>query len=92
MKSSYELAMERLSKQTPTVKLSNDQKKQIAEIDSQYRAKLAEREIFLQGERDHALEKGDADALAQIDRQLASERRRLETECDEKKEKVRHGT
>ena len=35
---------------------------------------------------------GDADALAQIDRQLASERRRLETECDEKKEKVRQGT
>lgn len=89
MKSSYELAMERLSKQSPSVKLTDTQKQQLAEVDSLYRAKLAEREIFLSGERDQALAKGDAEALAQIERQMSSERRRLETECEEKKEKIR---
>ncbi len=35
MKSAYELAMERLEKGAPTIKLTDDQKAQIAEIDSQ---------------------------------------------------------
>ncbi len=34
MKTAYELAMERLSKAAPGVKLSDDQKKQLAELDS----------------------------------------------------------
>ena len=34
MKSSYELAMERLDKSAPATKLSNEQKKQLAELDS----------------------------------------------------------
>ena len=59
MKSAYELAMERLSKQSPTVKISADQKKKLAEIDSKYAAKLAEREIFLKDEMSKAAAKGD---------------------------------
>ena len=47
MKSAYELAMERLQQQAPTVKLTAEQKAQIAEIDTLYRAKTAEREVFL---------------------------------------------
>jgi len=50
MKSSYEIAMERLNKTAPTVKLSDVQKKQLAELDSKFAAKIAEREIALQGE------------------------------------------
>ena len=46
MKSSYELAMERLNKTAPAKKLTTEQKQQLAEIDSQYAAKIAEREIF----------------------------------------------
>jgi hypothetical protein len=45
MKSAYELAMERLNKKSPTVKLNDDQKKQLAELDSLYASKIAEREI-----------------------------------------------
>ncbi len=41
MKSAYELAMERLKKAAPTVKLSAAQKKDLAELDSQYTAKIA---------------------------------------------------
>ena len=50
MKSAYELAMERLERQAPTRQLSADQKREIAEIDSTFRARIAERELFLKGE------------------------------------------
>lgn len=91
MKSAYELAMERLSKQSPTVKPTAEQKARLAEIDSIYKAKIAEREIFLRDQYAEAAAKGDAEALAQIERQKSSERRALEAECEEKKDQVRKG-
>ena len=36
--------MERLEKSAPTIKLSEEQKAQIAEIDSAYKARIAEKE------------------------------------------------
>jgi hypothetical protein len=90
MKSSYELAMERLAKSDPATKLSDEQKKQLAELDSKYTAKIAEREIFLKGELAAAAAKGDAEAYAQIEKQLVSERRKFQAELEEKKEKVRN--
>jgi len=36
MKSAYELAMERLEKSSPSLSLTEDQKKEIAEMDSVY--------------------------------------------------------
>ncbi|MGA2557869.1 MAG: hypothetical protein ABSG04_16485 [Verrucomicrobiota bacterium] len=89
MKSSYELAMERLNKTAPAAKLSEQQKKQLAELDSKYTAKIAEREIFLKGELRAAAEKGDAEAYTQIEKQLLSERKTFQAELEEKKEKVR---
>ena len=49
MKSAYELAMERLEKSAPTLTLTDAQKAQMAEIDSTYKARIAEKELFLQG-------------------------------------------
>ena len=92
MKSSYELAMERLGKSAPSTKLSDEQKKQLAELDSKYTAKIAEREIFLKGELAAAAAKGDAEAYAQIEKQLVSERKKFQAELEEKKEKVRKQT
>lgn len=89
MKSAYELAMERLSKQSPTVKLTDAQRKQLAELDTLYKAKIAEREIFLKGEIDQAAAKGDPEAMAQLERQMSTDRRRFEQECEEKKDLVR---
>jgi len=89
MKSSYELAMERLAKSAPSAKMSEEQKKQLAELDSKYAAKIAEREIFLKGELGAAAAKGDAEAYAQIEKQLVSERKKFQAELEEKKEKVR---
>jgi hypothetical protein len=57
MKSSYELAMERLNKTAPTAKLTGEQKKQLAELDAKYAAKIAEREIFLNDNRAAAAER-----------------------------------
>ena len=89
MKSAYELAMERLGKSSPTVKLSDEQKKEIAELESKRAAKIAERELFLQGEIAKAIDKGDAEAVAQLEKQLLSDRKSLRAECEEKKAKVR---
>jgi hypothetical protein len=90
MKSAYELAMERLEKKEPTKKLSEKQKAQIAEINSLYGSKIAEKETFLQGELVKEKAKGDLAAAAQIQDQLAREVRRLHAEWEEKKAAV-HG-
>jgi hypothetical protein len=92
MKSSYELAMERLSKASPSVKLTEEQKRQIADLDSQCAAKIAERELLLQGEIVKAVDKGDAEAIAQLEKQLISDRKSLRADFEEKKEKVRAQT
>ena len=90
MKSAYELAMERLEKKEPTKKLSEKQKTRIAEINSLYGSKIAERETFLQGELVKERAKGDFEAVAQIQDQLARDVRRLHAEWEEKKAAV-HG-
>lgn len=91
MKSAYELAMERLNKTSPAIKLTDKQKKELAEIDSKYAAKFAERELLLKEEITKAVEKGDYEAVEQIEKQLASDRKSIEAEKEEKKEKVRQG-
>ena len=63
MKTAYELAMERLSKAAPAVKLTGAQKKQLAELDSKYAAKIAEREIALRDEIAKAAAAGDAEKV-----------------------------
>jgi hypothetical protein len=92
MKSAYELAMERLNKTAPSHKLTDAQKEQLAEIDSKYAAKFAEREIFLKGEMAKAVDKGDFEALEQLEKQLVSDRKSIAAQKEEKKEKVRQGT
>jgi hypothetical protein len=89
MKSAYELAMERLEKSAPTVTLTDEQKAQIAEIDSTYKARIAEKELFLKGKIEEA---GLSESFAeyeQLEKQLATEIRRLREDCEEKKAKVR---
>ena len=89
MKTAYELAMERLSKSSPTVKLNAQQKKEIAELESRCAAKIAERELFIQGEIVKAVDKGDYEAVAQLEKQLVSDRKSFQADLEEKKAKVR---
>jgi hypothetical protein len=91
MKSAYELAMERLEKSSPSVSLTENQKKEIAEIDSMYRAKIAEKELFLKDQIRKAQTAGKLDEVESLEKQLSSEIRRLQEECEAKKEKLRAG-
>ncbi len=81
--------MERLNRQGPSVQLTEGQKAELAELDSRYRAKLAEREIFLREQMDQARGSGDWESLEQLEKQLVSEKKVLQAELEEKKEAVR---
>ena len=89
MKSAYELAMERLQKASPSLSLTDKQKKELADVDSSYRAKIAEKELFLKGQVRKAQAEVKADEIDSLEKQLASEVRRLQQECEAAKEKLR---
>ena len=89
MKSAYEIAMERLNKTAPAVKLSAQQKRALAELDSRYAAKIAEREIARRDEMAQAGEDGERKESAHC--QLVHERQKLQAELETKKEAVRRG-
>jgi hypothetical protein len=89
MKSAFELAMSRLEKESPTQKLSDDQKLRLAEIDTEITAKIAERKVFLESEIVKAA--GDPASEEQLRKQLAMEIARLEEKRENKKKKVRDG-
>lgn len=93
MKSAYELAMERLAKSDPDAgrPLTPEQKSRLAEIDTVWKGKIAEREIFLQQRLETALGEGKYDEAEQIRTQMKSERARLEEEREDEKERVRRG-
>ena len=91
MKSAYELAMERLEKASPSISLTDDQRKEIAEIDSIYRAKIAEKEVFLKDQIRKAQNAGKFDEVESLEKQLVTEIRRLQEDSEEKKEKLRAG-
>ena len=91
MKSAYELAMERLEKKAPAVNLTDEQRSQLAELDSLYQAKIAEKEIFIDGQLAKAVEAGDVEAIASLGRQRTADRNNLTATLEEKKEAVRSG-
>jgi hypothetical protein len=90
MKSSYELAMERLNKTAPANKLTAAQKKQLAELESKSTAKIAEREIALTGEINAATVAGDFEKAEELRKQLSAERKNLQADLEEKKELIRN--
>jgi hypothetical protein len=91
MKSAYELAMERLQKQTPARKLTAAQKAEIAEIEANARAKVAEQELFLRDKIAAAAAEGKYEDAAQLEQQLVREIRRINEDAEAKKAKVRGG-
>jgi len=89
MKSAYELAMERLEKASPSLSLTEDQKKELAEVDSVYRAKIAEKELFLRNQIQKAQKAGKFEEVESLEKQLVLEIQRLQEECEATKEKLR---
>ncbi|HKZ32966.1 MAG TPA: hypothetical protein VJ648_11490 [Vicinamibacteria bacterium] len=90
-KSAYELILERLKQKdradgvTQRV-LSDEQKQRIAELRRVYEAKLAEREILHQSDRQKA---GDLDALDRLEQDYRRDRERIASERDRKIDAVR---
>jgi hypothetical protein len=89
MKSAYELAMERLEKKAPSIALTDEQKQQIAEIDSTFKARIAERELFLKGEIRKAQAAGNLEEADTLQKQLTIDIRRFQEDAEAKKEKLR---
>ena len=89
MKNAYELAMERLGDDEDSKPLTDDQKTEIAEIDVKYKAKTAERKIFLEKSLADTLASGDEEGAEKIRRQIAEETTSMEEDAERAKERVR---
>lgn len=81
--------MERLEKSAPTVSLTDAQKAEIAEIDSTFKARIAEKELFLNGQIREAQQSGNFSEIENLQKQLSVELRRIREDCEEKKSKLR---
>jgi uncharacterized protein YydD (DUF2326 family) len=89
MKNAYELAMERLNRDTPLTKSTPEQIARVNEIDEIYRAKIAEREVFLQSKISTAQLSGRFEEAAELKQELARDVAVLREEAETKKEKAR---
>ena len=88
MKSSYELAMERMGGGDDNP-LTDEQKAKIAEIDSKYKAKIAERKIFLEKSLSDAQAQGNEEEIELVRRQLNDEVAELEAKSEAEKDIIR---
>ena len=88
MKSSYELAMERMGGGDDKP-LTDEQKAKIADIDSKYKAKIAERKIFLEKNLSDAQAQGNEEEIEFVRRQLNDEVADLEAKSETEKDKIR---
>jgi hypothetical protein len=68
--------------------LSDEQKKQVAEIDAKYKAKVAEKKIFLEKSISEALQKENREEVDLLRRQVAEEVASLENKAEMEKEKI----
>jgi len=90
LKSSWELALERTGGKS-SVKLTNEQKDKLAELDRVYTAKVAERELELKPKIAAANAAGKPDDAQKFDEILRNEIAKLRAKLEGEKEKVRQG-
>ena len=69
--------------------LTDEQKSKIAEIDSKYKAKIAERKIFLEKSLSDAQAQGNEEEIELVRRQLNDEVADLEAQSEAEKDKIR---
>jgi len=91
MKTSYELAMERLRKQDREAgieerALTDDQKAEIGEVRRVYKAKIAQEEVMYESKMRATVDPGERETL-QL--QIRHDRERLTSEQETKIEKIR---
>jgi hypothetical protein len=96
MKTSYEIAMEKLQRKDAErgeagLTLTQEQKGEIARIRQFHKAKLAEREILHKGEMSKARGSGEPEAVRTVEAGYQRERARIEEEMEAKIDAVRKG-
>ncbi len=93
IKSSYELAMEKLAAKLPPTgrKLTREQKVKLAKLDSIYTAKIAECELDLRPKVAAAHAKGDAEGAQKLEETLRAAIAKLRRQLEDKKDAVRQG-
>ena len=69
--------------------LTSEQKERIAEVDAKYKAKIAERKIFLEKAIQDALAQEKGEEAEELRSQLVQETAKLETKSEEEKDKIR---
>jgi hypothetical protein len=91
IKSSYDLAMEKLAAKLPPSgrKLTREQKAKLAKLDSIYTAKIAECELDLKPKIAAAHAKNDADAAQKLEETLRAQIQKLRGKLEADKEVVR---
>ena len=99
LKSAYELAMEKLRARDKEkgiagdeTALTADQKKRIAEVRSQAKAKLAELEILWRSKREALAYDSDPEVNAKMEQDYVAERARVEERAETSIEKIRRET
>ncbi len=81
--------MERFGDGGDSKALTDQQKAAIAEVEVKYKAKIAERKIFLEKSLADALATENEGEAEEIRRQIAEEVSALEEEAEQAKEKIR---
>ncbi|HOJ33705.1 MAG TPA: hypothetical protein PKY35_06490 [Candidatus Hydrogenedentes bacterium] len=85
MKKAYELALERLNRESgPPKKLSDAQKEQLAEIDRVFDAKIAEKRL----EYEARIAVANYEETERLQRELAEELSNLEAERERRKDAI----
>ena len=69
--------------------LTDEQKERIAEVGAKYKAKIAERKIFLEKAIQDALAQEKTEEADELRSQLVQETAKLETKSEEEKDKIR---
>ncbi len=86
MKSAYELAMERLEKESgPAKKLSDEQRDRIAEIDKKYEAEMAETRLNFETRLSQA---ASHEERQEVQQRMVEAMNGLEAERDQEKDAV----
>ena len=100
LKSAWEISLEKSDKLVPEVKkrkkLTDRQKKQIAEIRKEYKAKIADKDVTLQHKLNHLEDRIPPEQLEmeseKLKKEFAEEKEKLESELEAEIEAVRESS
>ena len=82
--------MERFKDDGDDAPISEETKNALAAVDEKFKAKIAERELFLTQQLQSALSKGEMHEAEAVRTQISSEKTRFEEEREFAKDKIRN--